>query len=199
MMLHLSAGGTREFRWEFAPSWNKQPTETRLSLRFSNQEKADRPFALVPLHFGGSFNAAYNDQFAPMEIPIPADATRVALYSVISGHGAETNQCAEFCNHQHEWTVNGAIHVEDHPTVGQNTGCISELSNQMIPNQYGTWWFGRGGWCPGQPVAPWIEDVTADVEFGAMATVEYRGLLGSTSPPDGSGNINMTSYLVFYR
>ncbi|MFT5433411.1 MAG: hypothetical protein ACI9OJ_004117, partial [Myxococcota bacterium] len=51
MMLHLSEGGTRDFRWEFAPSWNKQPTETRLSLRFSNQQKADRPFALVPLHF----------------------------------------------------------------------------------------------------------------------------------------------------
>jgi hypothetical protein len=69
----------------------------------------------------------------------------------------------------------------------------------MVPNQPGTWWFGRGGWCPGQQVEPWVVDVTTDVTPGQMAQITYRGLFNGATPPDASGNIVMTSYLVVYR
>jgi hypothetical protein len=68
----------------------------------------------------------------------------------------------------------------------------------MVPNQSGTWWFGRGGWCPGQQVDPHVFDVTADVLAGGDATVGYRGLFAGSAPPDGSGDINLTSWLVVY-
>ena len=69
----------------------------------------------------------------------------------------------------------------------------------MVPNQWGTWWFGRGGWCPGQQVDPWVVDVTDEVTPGMPATVEYRGLFGGADPTDGHGNIDMISYLTVYR
>ena len=199
MMVHLKEGGPRKLRWEYAPEWNKQPTATWLSLRFSNQKKGVVPAQATFLFKGGAFNAAYNDSFAPVEVPIPADAARVELYAVISGHGMDAGNCAEFCPHAHRFTVNGEAFTEEHTVVGQQDGCVQQLEDGMVPNQWGTWWFGRGGWCPGQQVEPWIVDVTEHVEPGGTATVTYEGLLWGGAPPDNSGNINMTSYLVVYR
>jgi hypothetical protein len=195
----LAAGGTRRFRWEFAPPWNTQPTATKLALRFSNRGKAERPVETLPLFSGGTFASTYNDGRLPASVPIPADAKRVELWSIVTGHGAEASQCAEFCNHEHELSVNGQVHLKEHPEAGTEEGCIEQLENGMVPNQPGTWWFGRGGWCPGQQVEPWIVDVTSDVVPGETAEITYRGLFGGMNPPDGAGNIVFTSYLVVHR
>jgi hypothetical protein len=48
----------------------------------------------------------------------------------------------------------------------------------VTPNQYGTWRYGRAGWCPGGAVAPAIFDVTRHVTPGLEAVVTYRALLG---------------------
>jgi hypothetical protein len=69
----------------------------------------------------------------------------------------------------------------------------------MTPNQWGTWWFGRGGWCPGQAVKPYQVDVTDDVEPGTSASVSYRGLYNGQDPPDGSGNILLNAWWVVYE
>ena len=45
-MLPRLKGGKQKFRWSWAPSWNKQPTATWLSLRFSNRNKGMRPQAV---------------------------------------------------------------------------------------------------------------------------------------------------------
>jgi hypothetical protein len=197
MLAVLKSGGAHSFRWSFAPSWNTQPTATRLAFRFSNQKKAARPTQSVFLWSGGGFGAAYNMGRAPVDVPIPATAKKVELWTIITGHGSGTNQCSEFCNHQHEFSVNGVAHLEEFKGAGNDSGCIAHLDNGMTPNQAGTWWFGRGGWCPGQQVDPWVMDVTADVTPGQTATVSYRGLFKNVDPPpDGSGDIDMTSYLV---
>ena len=59
-----------------------------------------------------------------------------------TGHGAGTNQCSEFCNHQHEFTVGGAVHLQTFPMAGSASGCIKNLESGMTPNQAGTWWYG---------------------------------------------------------
>ncbi len=64
-------------------------------------------------------------------------------------------------------------------------GCIPTISRGMTPNQGGTWWFGRGGWCPGAPVEPWIIDVTAELTPGTTATFTYAGTLACRTTPDG--------------
>ena len=83
--------------------------------------------------------------------------------------------------------------------AGTPDGCIPAVARGMTPNQGGTWWFGRGGWCPGAPVEPWIVDVSALVTPGTPIEVSYQGLLGGRTPPDGSGSIVLTSYLVTYE
>ena len=200
MLPLLKDGGARTFRWSFAPSWNTQPTATKLSLRFSNQAKGMSPTQATFLWSGGGFGSQYNLGHAPVDVPIPATAQKVELWTIITGHGAGTSQCSEFCNHQHEFTVNGAVHLKEFPGAGTNQGCIAELEHGMTPNQAGTWWFGRGGWCPGQQVDPWVVDVTADVVPGQTATLSYRGLFNDIDPPpDGAGDIAMVSYLVVHE
>jgi hypothetical protein len=199
MLVLLRDGGTRRFRWSFAPSWNTQPTATWLSLRFSNRGKGVRPVQASFLWAGGGFNSAYNDGRTPIDVPVPADAERVELWALITGHGGETNNCAEFCDHEHEFTVNGSVHLHDHPAIGDDEGCVAAIEDGTTPNQWGTWWFGRGGWCPGQHVPPFVADVTGDVTPGEDATISYRGLFDGETPPDASGNIVMSSWLVVYR
>lgn len=199
MMVHLLSGGTRHFKWSFAPPWNVQPTATRLSLRFSNKNKGLHPTQATYLWSGGSFSSTYNDPHLPIDVPIPAEAKKVELFTIITGHGASTGQCSEFCNHQHEFTVNGNVYLKEHLEAGNEDGCIAHLENGMVPNQPGTWWFGRGGWCPGQQVDPWVVDITGDVTPGQTATLSYQGLYKDKIPPDGAGDIDMISYVVVYE
>lgn len=199
MLVHLRGGGKRKFRWEFAPPWNPQPTATRLSLRLSSQGKAVKPAEATFLWSGGTFDSKYAEAHPPKEVLVPADAAKIELWAIVTGHGAEAGQCAEFCNHQHRFDVNGKTYLLAHPEAGTLEGCIDEIENGMVPNQGGTWWFGRGGWCPGQQVEPWVVDVTADVKPGEMAKLGYKGLFKMKPPSDGAGNIEMTSYLVTYR
>ncbi len=199
MLVHLKKGGARHFKWEFAPSWNTQPTATKLSLRLSNKNKGYAPSEATFLYAGGPFNAMYNAANTPKDVPIPVDAKRVELVAIITGHGAETGQCSEFCNHQHEFKVNGNVHLKEHKEAGTETKCVDHVDSGMVPNQSGTWWYGRGGWCPGQQVDPWVVDVTAEVTPGQSATIEYQGLYMGSPPTDSSGNIDMVSYLVVYK
>lgn len=199
MLAKLRDGGTRTFRWYWAPEWNVQPTETRLSLRFSNQGKGLRPTEITPLFTGGSFGSTYNDGREAVEVDVPAGAAKVELWSIITGHGMATNNCAEFCNTEHTFQVGQSSYLYDFPVAGTSTGCIDEIEDQMTPNQWGTWWYGRGGWCPGRLVTPFSSDVTADVTPGAATTVTYTGSYEGGAIPDGSGDIALASWLVVYE
>jgi hypothetical protein len=199
LLAELADGGERRFRWEFAPPWNTQPTLTSVRLRFSNQGKGARPVQAVPLYGDRPFNSQYNEDRPLLNVEIPATATKVELWAIITGHGGEAFNCAEFCNHQHEFIVNNRSFNREHPEVGNQTDCRDRVAEGVVPNQLGTWWFGRGGWCPGQEVEPWVEDVTAFVTPGETAVIDYFGLFNGQTPPDGAGNIRMTSYLVIYE
>jgi hypothetical protein len=199
MLALLKGGGLRKFRWDFAPEWNKQPTATTMTLRLSSRGKAARPAEAIPLFTGGPFDPTYNATRPPVTVPIPADAKKVELYALITGHGAELYQCAEFCAHQHEFTVNGASHDRKYKDAGSSDACVEQIEHGMVPNQGGTWWFGRGGWCPGQQVEPWVIDVTGDVTPGQDATIAYRGLFADLDPFDKLGTIQLSSYLVISR
>ncbi len=196
-MVLLQDGGTRTIRYTQAPGWNTQPTKTWLSFRFSNRGKGMKPTQAHTLWGGAGFNSAYNTDCEAVEVAIPSTAQKVEVYAIITGHGMEASNCAEFCNHEHEFTVNGESFTQDWPAVGNQQGCAETVNSGTVPSQGGTWWFGRGGWCPGRQVDPVVWDVT-DIA-GDVATASYRGLLGGTTPPDGSGNISMSSWLVIYE
>ena len=57
--------------------------------------------------------------------------------------------------------------------------CCAQVEEGGIPNEHGTWQYGRNGWCDGQNVRPWIVEVTKDLKpthSNAKNVVEYLGL-----------------------
>lgn len=157
---------------------------------------------------GTPFNLTYNDAqvHPPMAFDLPAGATEVAMYAVVSGHGngSTSKNCAEFCNHQHEFTINDQVFWLEHPTAGTSYGCLERIADGVVPNQFGTWQLGRAGWCAGQDVKPFIQGLTPLVDPTGN-TLSYRGLVNYqpyspivTNPEGYQPEIKMASWLVFY-
>jgi hypothetical protein len=198
MLPLLGDGGTRRIRYSFAPPWNVQPTESYLTFLFSNEGKGARPVSATPLYTGGAFGPDYDALHPPMDVAVPAGAAKVELYAILTGHGmSEGDNCAEFCDHGHEFTINGTAFLRDHPETGDDQGCVGQIDAGAVPNQWGTWWFGRGGWCPGMAVAPWVVDVTEAA--GSSAAVSYRGLYQGAAPTKGLGDIALSSWLITWE
>ena len=156
-----------------------------MSLRFETIPDEPVPSTIVPLFKGGAYNAAYNDKYEPFTYTIPAEAKKVEIVAFISGHGfgIEQANCAEFCNHEHEFTVNGDVYFQDYPEAGDNFGCAKQVPDGTVPNQYGTWYLGRGGWCPGMDVEPVRFDITNSITLGEEMTLSYRSLFEEAYVP----------------
>ncbi|KAL0025366.1 hypothetical protein WJX79_001061 [Trebouxia sp. C0005] len=160
-----------------------------------------KPHSIVPLFDGGDFDAGYNDKYKPVEFVTPAGMQKAVLEAVITGHGYDNNQCAEFCITSHHFTVNGQEHVLNFTEAGKPWGCADKVLEGSEPNEHGTWQYGRGGWCDGQEVRPWIVDITCEMKLGNTTNmITYHGLFEGKSPkPDGQpGFIMMQSNVVFF-
>lgn len=194
----LQDGGDRTIRYSWAPSWNTQPTGISLSIRLFNQGKGMAPKAIVPLFTGGGFNSEYNTR-EPASVDIPSEAKKVEIVAITTGHGMDTQNCAEFCDHSHHFSVGGETFDQTFPAVNSDTGCQDTVESGTVPNQGGTWWFGRGGWCPGRRVDPFLADVTTLATAGSTAEFSYEAKLnGSSSIVDNAGNIELRSWAVIY-
>ncbi|GMV43933.1 MAG: hypothetical protein AMXMBFR64_56490 [Myxococcales bacterium] len=155
---------------------------------------------------GEGFGKGYNDNHPDVTFQTPPGTVRAEVYAVISGHGfgGVKENCAEFCNHQHKFTLNGKSWVKTHPTAGTPYGCRDQISDGVVPNQFGSWVFGRGGWCPGMDVLPWTADVTE--KLAASNTLSYLGQYAGkdydpviTDPGAYLPEIKMASWLIFYE
>ncbi|MBX7101372.1 MAG: hypothetical protein K1X89_26900 [Myxococcaceae bacterium] len=199
LLARLGQGGPFTFRWSHAPSFAPQPTVVSVGLRFLSHALGRSPSSVVHLFSGGTLDGTYN-QRAPVDVPIPATAKRVELWATISGHGNDAFQCGEFCDHQHAFTVGTATFTLSFPDAGSQDGCVPRRERGMTPNQGGTWWFGRGGWCPGAVVEPAVFDVTSAVTPGNGARVTYRATLGGNPLPDaGQGFADVEARLVVFE
>ena len=194
----LQEGGERTVRYQWAHSWNTQPTGITVSFRLSNQDKGMAPREAIPLFTGGGFSSTYNDREA-IEASIPSDATKIELVAITTGHGMDTGNCAEFCYHEHHFTVGSNTYTQEFTDPGIDDGCAQKVYDGVVPNQGGTWWFGRGGWCPGQRVDPFVVDVTEDASLGDSLAVSYQATQGGREPSDGMGNIVHRSWLIIHR
>ena len=195
----LKEGGERSLRYQWAPSWNTQPTGVTVQLRLSNQGKGMAPDEIVPLFSGGFVSTTYNDDRPPVAVTIPADAAKVEIVSIATGHGADTYSCAEFCNHSHHFTVGGTTFDQAFTGAGTESGCSDTVNTGTVPNQAGTWWFGRGGWCPGRRVDPFVADVTGHVSLGSDAEVSYEAKINDGALVDSAGNFELRSWMVIHR
>ncbi len=189
----FAEGGTQEFAF-----YSIDPYEITLDLRLYNDGTALRPTQTHRMFSGGDFGLTYNDKYTPIDIDIPVGAKKVELSVIISGHGgAQPGNCAEFCSTNHHFTVNGVEHLIDFPESTEQTNCQDRVHEGVVPNQYGTWFYGRSNWCPGLDVAPIVVDVTADVTVGSTATFTYSGdYMGEPYP--GGASIALASWLTIW-
>lgn len=82
-------------------------------------------------------------------------------------------------------------------------GCANRVSDGAVPNEHGTWLYGRDGWCCGMDVVPWVVDITDQIYIGGRENkVKYFGWFNGSDPHptrDPVKNIVMRSYLVYYK
>jgi hypothetical protein len=163
--------------------------------------RATSATALFSSDSADSFDEAYNDLHEPVTVAIPAGAKRVEIANMITGHGMSMpGNCAEFCNTTHHFLVNGDDFVRDFPIAGSMFGCMDQASEGTLPNQYGTWWYGRSGWCPGKEVPLDTIDVTASVTPGADAIVDLEAFWkGAPYSGDNWRFIQHSSWLIVYE
>jgi len=209
-LAHIASGGARSFRFTARAAGDATPYVIDLALRLSSRARDARPSEAVHLFDGRPFDASYNDSYSPVDVNVPADVRRVELFALITGHGwgADVANCAEFCDHTHHFAVNGTEWVKEHPEAGTMRGCLETVGTGTVPNQFGTWPLGRGGWCPGRDVTPFVVDVTSAIHIGGDNTITYRALVdGVPYVPVPSGmtsggypaEIQMSSWLVLSR
>ena len=196
----VRAGGTQRLRVEMGPTWERA-TERKatISVRLSDQSKGVTASAVNYAFGGGNFSAEYNDGREPFTFVPPADAERVEIVTIISGHGQTAqDNCAEWCNHVHTFTVNelSESHVVSYSGIGASVGCAERSGEGVVPGQWGNWSQSRAGWCPGLPVETVRFDITDQVLLGGDNTLHYQGSFEGGAPAGGS--ISKSTYVVWY-
>ncbi|MCB9548946.1 MAG: hypothetical protein H6706_24340 [Myxococcales bacterium] len=195
----LRAGGAQTFRVEMGPEWERATErDVRVTLRL-RREGGRKAEGTVFAFGGGGFGAEYNTR-EPFRFTPPADASRVEVVLLLSGHGqTDRDNCAEWCDHRHAFTLNDQpLSVVRHlGQVGSLRGCADLASQGVPPGQYGNWAPERAYWCPGLPVAPIRLDVTGKVRPGEENVLTYQGFLGADAAPRG-GDIALSAYVVWY-
>ncbi|KAJ7985419.1 hypothetical protein DPEC_G00351850 [Dallia pectoralis] len=187
--------------------WAK-PWVVSLSLRFTkskaNVSDSLQPVMLMSLYNGGTFDKEYNKRFEPIKFTVPESTKKVELYAVITGHGSDNDGCGEFCVTSHHFLINGTFNnTRVFDSAGSALGCAMRVGEGAVPNEHGTWLYGRGGWCDGLQVDPWRVDITRQVDMSGIEanTLLYFGLFNGQDPNPSQepGYIVMFSYLVFYK
>lgn len=166
------------------------------------QQSTEVPTTTLPLFGGGTWDQSYNER-DPILFTVPEGTSRAVLVAVITGHGCDVPDCcAEFCVTSHEFVFNNDTTealVRTFDNAGTAEGCARRAFMGVEPNEYGTWLYGRNGWCDGQEVIPWEWDVTDQLVAGTNQVL-YQGYFeGSTPDPIASpGYMIMHSYLTFF-
>jgi hypothetical protein len=162
----------------------------------------------------------YGDPTNPLEDHLPSQlveidpgAEAVKVRAVCTGHGqGNTDNAAEFSYKWHRVVVDGHHY--------QHYLWRSDCAQNSCSPQGGTWQYNRAGWCPGDKVVPWDNDITtyapagATIEIGYEVT-PYENLCRPNNPdcidgvtcPDCDYNYtghtephySLNSQLIFYR
>ncbi len=207
-------GGTYEFKFSGA---NKGGL--RLIALLSNWgDDGLRPTSGEFLFEGGAFRGEYNTETPTQKrqhnLTIPQGTAKAEIVALITGHGFQDDDanCAEFCNSEHRFLMNGFDTQQDFPHAGNSTtnrdseGCLKQVVDGTVANQLGSWPYARAGWCPGMDVKQWSHDITSWINTsGGTNNMLYRGLYdGVDYQPvndDGGGSqrIEVASWVVYYE
>ena len=128
-----------------------------------------------------------DDQIEPTTVSIPADAERVLAHITTTGHSfGNTYNCAEFCQMRHDIDINGE-------TVSWS-GWRDDCDQNPHSPQYGTWEYGRNGWCPGAVSVGGMLDVTDLVTPGEEASIDFFVGLSDGSEYENTSPVELRPY-----
>ena len=207
----LRPGGNKVFKFQES-GWPNSIITLKLRLHQGTPDGGS-PQEIYPVWNGTvQFNPSYGDNRPPQVFSVPENATKVEFVAYITGHGwgsAGCFNCCEFCNSRHIFEINGGVHEfnQDFPSASSSTYCMqpSTIVQGVIPNQGGTWGYGRAGWCPGMDVHPIITDITDYVSIGEENIIDYSACRVSgnscVSPPTCNGDgycpeVAFSSYII---
>ncbi|MEZ4396952.1 MAG: peptide-N-glycosidase F-related protein [Candidatus Krumholzibacteriia bacterium] len=137
---------------------------------FVHGVSALQPYQVVNLYLDdwiiyGDTLLDHEEELPPVVVDIPADAAAGKVRMTTTGHGfGFAENCAEFCPKDHTIVVDGMSYTH---LLWQ--GCAT---NTCSP-QGGTWQYPRSGWCPGDKVTPWDNDISSLLVPGGQMTFDY--------------------------
>lgn len=79
------------------------------------------------------------------------ESARIAVW--YSGHGADNQNCAEFCERNYSLEVGGDL-------IANQSLWRDDCGEVALYPQGGTWVYNRGNWCPGDKIERYEHDVT---------------------------------------
>ena len=210
----IKEGGTFEFKFSGA---NKGGLHLVALLSNWNDDGL-RPTSGEFLFRGGDFQGEYNTETSTQKrqhnLTVPQGTAKAEIVALITGHGFQDDaaNCAEFCNSEHRFLMNGFDTQQDFPHAGNSSvsgdseGCLKQVVDGTVANQLGTWPYARAGWCPGMDVKQWSHDITTWINTsGGTNNMQYRGLYNGVDyqpvNDDGGGSqrIEVASWIVYYE
>ncbi|MCP4547630.1 MAG: T9SS type A sorting domain-containing protein [bacterium] len=141
------------------------------NFAFVHGATALQPFEIVNLYLKdhiiyGNSPFAHEENLLPVGVTIPNDAVAAKVRMTTTGHGFGFAQnCAEFCPKVHSLVV-------DDNTFSHTLW--NQCSTNPCSPQGGTWTYSRAGWCPGDKVTPWDNDITHLLTPGEEMILDYN-------------------------
>lgn len=65
----------------------------------------------------------------------------------------------------------------------------------VVPNEHGTWLYGRGGWCDGQQVSPHVLDITRLAFSGNLPKMIVYNATNEGHAPNPNPNQGRAAYI----
>ncbi len=203
-MFMIADNETRRFKYSGANGGS-----LTVKFLFSDWGSGLRSVSGERVFTGGQFDGDYNNESRykrQHNFSTLGYYDSLKIVATITGHGFNQDQanCAEFCDHEHHYYIGSSHTYEWHPIVHDSEGCEKEVKNGVVANQFGSWPFGRAGWCAGQDVKQWSYDITDWVDNQTVNELRYRGLFnGQEYNPQntngGSREIRAEIWLIYYE
>ena len=101
---------------------------------------------IFPLFGSRTFDKHFNDRKPYVFVTPREGLASCKIRALITGHGFDDFGCAEFCaGISNIFDVNGIEYRLDFDGAGTQLGCTDQVSKGSIPNEHGTWFYGRNG------------------------------------------------------
>jgi hypothetical protein len=175
----------------FYDGWTQGSLYT-LELVYIEGTPSRNTYKVMPVYNGyftyGNPNNHIEDHLVAKKYLRENAADLVTLRLTVSGHGSDENGACEFIE------TNNSIWVNNNERYQQHLWRDDCDVNPTYP-QTGTFWFPRGGWCPGDLVYPFDYDLTPFTTKGDSFVVDYNMQDYESPNPSGGWNVHGLMFL----